>query len=134
VTDAVLVLAVGDDADGAVAVRRVGKEAEALGMTEADRMRLMTAASELVTNILKYARRGTLSLRRLGDGGRAGLEVVAEDRGPGIADVSLALQDRFSTAGTLGLGLPGVRRLMDEFEISSTVGRGTRVRVRKWRP
>ena len=133
-TDGATVLAIGDDADGAVAVLRVGREADALGLDEADRMRVMTAASELVTNILKYARRGTLTLRRLEEGGRTGLEVVAEDRGPGIADLELALQDRFSTSGTLGLGLPGVRRMMDQFEITSTLGSGTRVRVRKWRP
>jgi serine/threonine-protein kinase RsbT len=66
--------------------------------------------------------------------GRTGLELVAEDRGPGIADVASALTDHVSTAGTLGLGLPGVRRLMDEFELDTAPGRGTRVRVVKWRP
>jgi serine/threonine-protein kinase RsbT len=133
VTDAALALAIGDDADVAVAVLRVGEEADAVGLDAADRARIVTAASELATNILKYARRGSLRVRRLVEVARSGLEIVAEDRGPGIPDVEKALQDRFSTSGTLGLGLPGVRRMMDEFEIRSTPGRGTRVLVRKWR-
>ena len=65
-------------------------------------------------------------------GGNRGIEIVAEDAGPGIADVKQAMQDRFSSSGTLGLGLPGVKRMMDEFELESQLGQGTRVRVRKW--
>jgi serine/threonine-protein kinase RsbT len=128
------VIAIADEADAPLAVLRVGEEADAVGFSKADRTRIVTAVSELVTNIQKYARRGTLTLRRIADGARAGLEVVAEDLGPGIADVERALEDHFSTSGTLGLGLPGVRRMMDEFAITSHVGRGTRVVVRKWLP
>lgn len=82
---------------------------------------------------LAYARKGDISFRKVHASARVGLEVAATDDGPGIPDVRLALRDGFSTSGSLGLGLPGVRRLMDEFEITSESGKGTRVIVRKWR-
>jgi serine/threonine-protein kinase RsbT len=129
---AALTLGVADDADVSVVVLRVGEEAQRAGLDPADCSRARTAAAELATNILKYAGRGTLTVRRLEDGARRGLELHAEDRGPGIPDVEAALQDHYSTSGTLGLGLPGVRRLMDEFELRSAAGKGTSVRVRKW--
>jgi len=91
-----------------------------------------TAISELARNILLYARRGEIALWVLERGGRRGIEIVAGDDGPGIHDVTRALQDGYSTSGRLGLGLPGVRRLMDAFEISSRPGVGTSVRVQKW--
>jgi serine/threonine-protein kinase RsbT len=69
----------------------------------------------------------------LEDGNRVGLEVVVHDRGPGITDVEQAMADHYSTSGTLGLGLPGVRRLMDEFELESSPDEGTRVTIRKWK-
>lgn len=120
------------DVDVAVAVVRAGDEARRAGLHEADCSRVRTAASELATNILKYAGRGTLTLRRLEVGTRHGLEIVAEDRGPGIADIAAAMRDHYSSSGTLGLGLPGVRRMMDEFELRSRPGEGTWIRVRKW--
>jgi len=92
-----------------------------------------TSVSELANNLFFHASRGgTLTLTPLRREGEIGIEVVAEDDGPGIPDVELALQDGFSTGGGLGGGLPGVERLMDEFEIASTVGAGTRIVVRKW--
>ena len=91
-----------------------------------------TAISELARNILLYARRGEIALWVLERGGRRGIEIVAGDDGPGIHDVTRALQDGYSTSGRLGLGLPGVRRLMDAFEISSRPGVGTSVSVQKW--
>ncbi len=94
--------------------------------------RLVTAASELGYNILRYAGRGQITVRIGVLGGRRVCELVAEDHGPGIADLALALQDNFSTGSGLGLGLPGVRRLMDTFDIASQPGRGTRVTVRRW--
>ncbi|MGD8644289.1 MAG: ATP-binding protein, partial [Chromatiales bacterium] len=79
-----------------------------------------------------YAGQGQMTLRRVIDQRRRGMEIVAEDKGPGIADKDSALSDHFSSSGTLGLGLPGVRRLMDEFDLESEPGAGTRVTVRKW--
>ena len=92
-----------------------------------------TSVSELANNLFFHTPRGgTITLAPLKREGEFGIEVIAEDDGPGIPDVELALQDGFSTGGGLGGGLPGVERLMDEFEIASTVGMGTRVVVRKW--
>jgi serine/threonine-protein kinase RsbT len=126
------VMSVAGEDDVPVVLLRVGEEADRAGLGPADRARVMTAASELARNIVKYAGRGSLTVRSLKDGRRSGLEIVAEDRGPGIADVEAALTDHFSTGGTLGLGLPGVRRMMDEFEMRTAPGAGTRVAVRKW--
>jgi serine/threonine-protein kinase RsbT len=97
-----------------------------------DQALVTSAISELSRNILQYAAVGEVRLRVVSSAGRVGVVIVAEDAGPGIADVDRALTDGFSTSGALGLGLPGVRRLMDEFEIDSRVGRGTVVTVTKW--
>lgn len=102
------------------------------GLPAASAAALATATSELATNVLKYAGSGWITLRKL-DTGRPGVEVIVEDRGPGIADVALAMRDHVSTGGTLGLGLPGTKRLVDEFEIRSEEGAGTWVRIRKYR-
>ncbi len=93
---------------------------------------IATAVSELVRNILKYAGSGELRIRRVKDVGRRGVEIEAADTGPGIADCEAAMCDHFSSGGTLGLGLPGVKRMMDEFSLDSAPGKGTRVTVRKW--
>ena len=108
------------------------RAAEQCGFPEVGRQMIATAVSELAHNILKYARRGVIHLSKVSEHGRAGIEIVAEDGGPGIVDVERALQDSYSSGDTLGLGLPGVKRMMDEFEITSTPGQGTRVKVRKW--
>src|SRR5262245_15812609 len=92
-----------------------------------------TAISELARNILLYARKGEVILGIVERNGNVGIAVVARDDGPGILDVQRAMQVGFSTSGSLGLGLPGVRRLMDEFEIVSKVGEGTIVTARKWK-
>jgi len=92
-----------------------------------------TSVSELARNIVKYANRGELILREVQRRDRPGIEIEARDNGPGIEDIAQAMTDSMSTGGTLGLGLPGVRRMMDEFEINSTPGDGTQVVVRKWR-
>lgn len=93
---------------------------------------IATVISELGQNVLRYARAGDLEIEICEDRGRRGIQVVAADQGPGIPDVELALRDGYSTSGSLGLGLPGVRRLMDDFAIASQMGRGTTVTVRKW--
>ena len=102
------------------------------GFNEVDTSLIVTALSELAHNIRKYAGRGEISVRPALATSHNGIEIVASDRGPGIADLEAALRDHFSSSGTLGLGLPGVRRMMDEFEIESRPGAGTRVTVRKW--
>lgn len=104
-----------------------------LGFADADQARCATAVSELARNVLKYAREGRVTLRGVTRATRVGLEALVEDEGPGIADLELALRDHYSTGGSLGLGLGGVKRLMDELHIDSTPGAGTRVRIVKWR-
>ncbi|OLD76782.1 MAG: hypothetical protein AUG87_07190 [Candidatus Rokubacteria bacterium 13_1_20CM_4_70_14] len=116
-----------------VAARQNGRElAGWCGFPATDRVLVSTAISELARNIVRYATSGEIILRLVDDGGKRGVEVLAADTGPGILDVTLAMRDGFSTSRSLGLGLPGVRRIMDEFEISSEWGRGTTVTTRKW--
>ena len=117
-----------------VAARQKGRElASQCGFPSTDLAVVATAISELARNIVRYAVRGEVILRLIDDNGRRGVEVVATDDGPGIPDITLAMQDGYSTSGSLGLGLPGVRRLMDEFEIASDFGKGTTVTARKWK-
>ncbi len=104
-----------------------------LGFQHSDLTLVATAISELARNILRYARRGEIVLRRAEDGGVPGIVIIARDEGPGIPDLNRAMEPGYSTAGGLGLGLPGVRRIMDEFEIVSEVGHGTVVTVTKWK-
>ncbi|MBF0320307.1 MAG: SpoIIE family protein phosphatase [Nitrospirae bacterium] len=97
-----------------------------------DRVLISTVVSELGTNILKFAGKGTLSLSRTVDNGHDAIQVVAQDNGPGICDVQQAMQDGYSSAGTLGLGLPAVQRIMSTMKIETVVGKGTRVVASKW--
>lgn len=116
-----------------IAAREKGRVLAAeLGFPAADLTVVATAISELSRNILLYATVGEILMRPIQEGEREGLLIVASDEGPGIADVRRALQDGYSTSGSLGLGLPGTRRLMDEFEIVSGDGCGTKVSVKKW--
>jgi serine/threonine-protein kinase RsbT len=93
-----------------------------------------TAVSELARNIVQYARSGSIDVQLTKSEGRRGIKVVARDEGPGIADIHLAMQDGYSTGGGLGLGLPGTKRMMDEFELVSQPGVGTTVTAVKWVP
>ena len=102
------------------------------GFGEAPSQMVATAVSELVRNILKYAGTGEICIRRVRKMGASGIEIEALDQGPGIADCEAAMQDHYSSGGTLGLGLPAVRRMMDEFLLESSPGQGTRVLARKW--
>ena len=121
------------DQDVARAVLEGTRRATELGLDQVTRQRVSTAISELARNIIKYAGgKGAVIISTVSEAGRMGLEVVAADRGPGIENVDEALEDHFSSGGTLGLGLPGVRRMMDEFSLQSTPGEGTRVTARKW--
>jgi serine/threonine-protein kinase RsbT len=113
--------------------RRKGRElARQIGFSAAEATLIVTVISELTRNIVVYARRGEIILRRAESAGRPGIVMVVRDGGPGIPDLRQALCVGFSTSGSLGLGLPGVKRLMDEFEIVSEVGTGTTVTVKKW--
>lgn len=122
------------DTDIVVARTQARELAARLGFSSGEVAIVATAVSELARNLVAYARDGHMMLRPVQNGVRRGLIVIAEDRGPGIRDLDLAMRDGFSTTGGLGLGLPGVQRLMDEFEIESEVGKGTRVTTKKWTP
>lgn len=120
------------DAD-IVTARQQGRNlAQQVGFTGSDLTVIATAISELGRNILTYAGSGEIQLRPAHHGNKRGIIIVAHDEGPGIHDLELALQDGYSTSNSLGLGLPGTRRLMDEFVVDSTVGQGTTVTVKKW--
>jgi len=106
--------------------------AAALGFDAVRQTLIATAISELARNILKYAGRGEILLRSDARNGARGVTVVATDEGPGIADLALAMTDGFSTGHGLGLGLPGTKRLMDDFDLVSTVGSGTVVTTTMW--
>jgi serine/threonine-protein kinase RsbT len=126
-------VAVNSDQDIVLARQKGRALANELGFSAVDATFIATAVSELARNILAYARKGEITLRAVHGSSRKGIQVVASDDGPGIPDIRQALRDGFSTSGSLGLGLPGVRRLMDEFEITSQPGQGTIVAVKKWR-
>jgi serine/threonine-protein kinase RsbT len=105
----------------------------AMGFTLIDQTKIVTAASELARNTIVHGRGGTAVVEQLEDGKRVGIRLTFEDHGPGIPDVPRALQDGFTTGTGMGLGLGGSRRLMNELEISSTPGVGTRVVALRWR-
>lgn len=125
-------IAIVDEADTATAALDSRVFAREAGVSRMDAERVTTVVAELASNIVKYAGRGRITLRLVHRQGRACVEVEARDRGPGIESVEEALQEHYSTSGTLGLGLPGVQRLMDVVEIESVVGEGTVVRAYKW--
>ncbi len=121
------------DAD-VVAARQRGRQlAVRAGFAPTDATMIATAISEIARNVVRFAHRGEMAMAIIEDGGSIGLSIVARDVGPGIVDIDRALEVGFTTYGGRGLGLPGSRRLMDEFEITSEVGRGTTVSMTKWR-
>ncbi|KON85687.1 serine/threonine protein kinase [Sporosarcina globispora] len=116
-----------------VAARQLGRNvAKELGFGTVDQARITTAISELARNIYLYAGQGQICIEKIYDGGKAGLRIVAVDSGPGISDLRQVMEDGFSTSGGLGAGLPGVKRLMDEFLIDSSPGTGTDIKATKW--
>lgn len=120
--------------DDVVQVRQqVRAKAVQVGLGLVDQTKIVTAASELARNTLDYGGGGTVNIVLLNDGPRRGLRLTFEDQGPGIADLSLALKDGFTTGNGLGLGLGGAKRLSNEFTIESTVGCGTRVMIARWK-
>ncbi|WP_232429538.1 anti-sigma regulatory factor [Noviherbaspirillum autotrophicum] len=113
--------------------RQCGKElAASLRFSTSELTIIATAISEIARNTVLYAKDGWMELRVIQKGNRRGLLVIAEDGGPGITDLSLAMQDGYTTSRGLGIGLPGAKRLMDEFEIASEVGKGTTIIMKKW--
>ena len=124
---------INSDQDIVVARQKGRALAVELGFSTGDATLIATSISELARNIVSYARRGEITLKIVQASMRQGISIIASDSGPGIRDIRQAMRDGFSTSGSLGLGLPGVRRLMDEFEIASEAGRGTIVTVKKWR-
>jgi serine/threonine-protein kinase RsbT len=116
-----------------VVARQRGKEmAAAGGFSSTQQTLIALAISELARNIVSYAQEGEILLSWLRDGGRAGMQIVARDEGPGIPNIDLAMRDGYSTGQSLGMGLPGARRVVDEFRIESAPGRGTTVTLKKW--
>ena len=112
---------------------RVREFATKIGMSLVNQTKLITAASELVRNMLKYANGGKVILEIISKSAQTGVRLTFMDQGPGIADVKQAMQDGFSTGRSLGLGLPGAKRLVNEFDIQSTPGSGTTVTIIHWK-
>jgi len=128
-------IAIESDADVVTARQRARELAVGLELTSTDQTLLATAISEVARNITTYATRGEVLLsivREPGPPARSGIRVVARDRGPGIADLDLAMQDGYTSGGGMGLGLPGARRLVDEFDIETAPSEGTTVTLVKW--
>ena len=127
-----ILVAIRSDADIVVARQQGRSLAATLGFTATDATLIATAISELARNIVSYAGQGEVMISGVETPHRKGILICARDSGPGIRSIDDVLRDGFSTSGGLGLGLPGVRRLMDEFNIESELERGTTVTVKKW--
>ena len=126
--------ALGSDIDVVTARRGVSNWAREIGLSVLDRTKVVTAASELARNTVIYGGGGVMSLEIVRDGRREGLRAAFEDHGPGIADPDRALEDGYTTGGGMGIGLPGARRLVNDFELTSTVGVGTCITIVRWKP
>ena len=126
-------IALEDEHDIVVARNQARIFAASVGFGMVDQTRFATVASELARNVLKYAKRGRMIAQPVESAvGRRGLRLIFEDTGPGIPDIAAAMRDGFSTGRGLGKGLPGAKRLVDEFHIESEVGRGTKISVVRW--
>ena len=112
---------------------RVREYAVRIGMSIVNQTKLITAASELVRNMLKYANGGVVSIEVISEERNTGIRLIFTDQGPGIADISLAMKDGYSSGKSLGIGLPGTKRLVNEFDIKSIWGEGTSVSIIKWK-
>jgi serine/threonine-protein kinase RsbT len=121
------------DLDIVIARTLARDTAKAVGFGPIDQARIATAVSELARNIFLYAGSGSVTVRELEQGSRKGMEIVCEDQGPGIQNIDVAMQDGYSTSRGMGMGLPGAKRLMDEFDIRTQDGIGTTITCRKWR-
>jgi serine/threonine-protein kinase RsbT len=127
------VIAIIDETHIVVARQSAGRAAKRLGMGILDQTKIATATSELARNIVRYAKTGEVLIEEISDELRSGLQITFKDRGPGIADIEQAMRDGFTTGGGMGFGLSGSKRLVNEFEITSRVGFGTIVIIKKWK-
>ncbi len=127
------VLPLTSEQDIVFARQAVRKAAQQIGFTLVDQTKIVTAASELARNAVVYGRGGTLEWRIITNNGRQGLQLTVTDQGPGIEDLTLAMKDGWTTGSGLGLGLPGAKRLVNEFKIASQPGVGTTVIVIRWK-
>ncbi len=125
-------ISVVSDEDVILARQKVRLQAQEMGFSLLNQTRLVTAVSELARNIVVHAREGRVSVFKAKAGDKTGLKVVFEDNGPGIPDIEKAMEEGFSTVGSMGIGLKGARRLVDEFDIKSFPGKGTTVTITKW--
>ena len=125
-------VSINSDSDIVVARQQGRIYATELGFQAGDLTLIATAISELARNIVEFAKHGEIVFHALQRGSRTGIEIIARDSGPGITNVTQALQDGYSSKRSLGLGLPGTKRLMDEFDIVSGSGNGTTVTIKKW--
>lgn len=126
------IITISTDVDVMTARLKARQLAGEVGISGSDLTLLATAISEVARNIVQYAGCGEMEFRCVRGGDRRGLAIVARDQGPGIHDITQAMQDGFTTSRGMGMGLPGAKRLMDEFEIVSETGRGTVVSMIKW--
>ncbi len=116
-----------------VAARQLGRnEAKKSGFGTVDQARITTAISELARNIYLYAGKGKIEIMRISENDLYGITIIASDNGPGIRDMRKVMEDGFSTSGGLGAGMPGVKRLMDEFKVDTEPGKGTTITTTKW--
>ena len=127
-----ILVSISSDVDVLTARTQGRSMAGKLSFSSSEKTLIATAISEVARNIVNYAKSGEIVLQVIRRGARRGMLVVARDQGPGIPDIARAMEDGFSTGGSLGLGLPGSKRLMDEFELESEMGRGTKVTMIKW--
>ena len=112
---------------------RLREYAMRVGMSVLNQTKLITAASELVRNMLRYADGGKVLVEIISEGIKTGVRLTFTDKGPGIADIALAMKDGYTTGKSLGMGLPGAKRLSNVFEIKSTVGKGTTITIIRWK-
>ncbi len=127
-----IIIEVSESADNARVVYSAREMLEKMGFDETDQYLIASAVSELSTNIIRYGQKGVIFLQIVHDGSKTGFEVIAKDQGPGIDDIEEALKENVSSGGGLGLGLPSVKRIMDEFQIETSPENGTRIVARKW--
>lgn len=127
------VIPIGADADIVIARQEGRALAARIGFSSSEQIFIATAISEAARNILQYASRGEIVLEYLEVNNKEGIQIIARDQGPGIKDIARAIEDGYSSSGGLGLGLPGIKRLMSELHISSTLGKGTTLTIRKWK-
>ncbi len=128
-----IVVKIKSDVDVIIARQEGRKIAVDLGFNNGQATLVATAISEVARNIVSYAGSGEIVLKIVEKDSKKGISIIARDKGPGIPDIDLAMQDGYSTSGGLGLGLPGAKRIVDDFQVESEVGKGTTVRMTKWK-